>query len=162
MAASTRTRRRGRRGTDVYLVPATLYVLVGTRPISSSPDVWGAQPARPSLIPRWGGRHCGADRPATAPVDERELREPRTKNPSHHEPRELVRGYSSTQRPSRSPFTAAPERAGARAGRGSNHLHAHLRRERNLISIVSSDESGPHPIIDSGSFGCDVLVPALT
>ena len=32
----------------------------------------------------------------------------------------------------------------------------------NLISIVSSDESGPHPIIDSGSFGCDVLVPALT
>jgi hypothetical protein len=32
----------------------------------------------------------------------------------------------------------------------------------NLISFVSSDEKGPHPINDGGSFGCDVLVPALT
>ena len=32
----------------------------------------------------------------------------------------------------------------------------------NLISLVSSNEKGPHPIIDGGSFGCDVIVPALT
>ena len=32
----------------------------------------------------------------------------------------------------------------------------------NFISIVSSGERGPHPLIDSGSFGCDVIVPALT
>jgi len=32
----------------------------------------------------------------------------------------------------------------------------------NFVSIVSSNEKGPHPIIDSGTFGCDVIVPALT
>jgi hypothetical protein len=32
----------------------------------------------------------------------------------------------------------------------------------NFLSIVSSNEKGPHPFIDSDTLFCDLLVPALT